>query len=81
MIFGENISYDHYFGTYPKVGYSAADALDANEIDLSNFSATATAPANNNLVALLNPSTFAPIATPTLLTANPNSSTGSGRGF
>jgi len=81
VIFGENISYDHYFATYPKVGYNAADPLDSNEIDLSNFPATATAPANNNLAAPLNPSTWAVIAAPTLLTANPNGPTGSGAAF
>jgi phospholipase C len=81
VIFGENISYDHYFGTYPAVGYSAANAADAKEIDLTNFSSGATAPANNNLVAPLDTSTWVPLANPTLLTANPNSSSGSGAGF
>jgi phospholipase C len=78
VIFGENISYDHYFGTYPKVGYNAADPLDSSESDLSNFPSNATAPANNNLVAPLNTLTWAALATPTLLTANPNGPTGSG---
>jgi phospholipase C len=78
VIFGENISYDHYYGTYPKIAYSAANPADANEIDQTNFSATATAPANNNLVAPLNPSTWAALTSPTLLTTNPNSPTGSG---
>jgi phospholipase C len=81
VIFGENNSYDHYFGTYPSVGYSAANAGDAKEIDLTNFPSTATAPANNNLVTPLDTSTWAPIANPTLLTSNPNSATGSGATF
>jgi len=81
VIFGENISYDHYYGTYPSVAYSAANPANAKEIDQTNFSATATAPANNNLVAPLNPSTWAPLASPTLLGANPNSATGSGAAY
>jgi phospholipase C len=78
VIFGENISYDHYFATYPKVGYNAVNAADASEIDITNFPKNATAPANNNLVAPLNTVTWAALATPTLLSANPNSSTGTG---
>jgi phospholipase C len=81
VIFGENISYDHYYATYPKIGYNAADPADSSESDQSNFPANATAPANNNLVAPLNTSTWAAIATPTLLTANPNGPTGSGAAF
>ena len=81
VIFGENISYDHYFATYPAVGYAAANAANASEIDLTNFPKSAKAPANNNLVAPLNTSTWAPIASPTLLTANPNSSAGSGAAY
>jgi phospholipase C len=78
VIFGENISYDHYFGTYPAVAYSAANAANAGESDVTNFPKGATAPANNNLVAPLNPGTTTAVASPTLLTANPNSATGSG---
>jgi phospholipase C len=78
VIFGENISYDHYFATYPAIAYSAADSANAGEIYQTNFPSNATAPANNNLVAPLNPSTWAPLATPTLLTDNPNGPTGSG---
>jgi phospholipase C len=81
VIFGENISYDHYFATYPKVGYSAVNAADASEIDISNFPKNATAPANNNLVAPLNTVNWTALASPTLLSANPNSSTGTGATF
>jgi phospholipase C len=81
VIFGENISYDHYYGTYPKIAYAGANPANKNEIDQSNFSATATAPANNNLLAPLNPSTWTAIANPTLLTANPNGPTGSGASY
>ena len=81
VIFGENISYDHYFATYPKIAYAAANPANSAEIDQTNFSATATAPANNNLVAPLNTLTWAPLASPTLLTANPNSAAGSGGAY
>ena len=81
VIFGENISYDHYFGTYPKIAYAAANPGNSAEIDQTNFPATATAPANNNLLAPLNPSTWTAIPSPTLLTANPNSATGSGAAY
>ena len=81
VIFGENISYDHYFATYPSIAYSAADSADAGEIYQTNFPSNATAPANNNLVAPLNPSTWAPLASPTLLTDNPNGPTGSGAAY
>jgi phospholipase C len=81
VIFGENISYDHYFATYPTVGYSAVNAADASEIDITNFPKNATAPANNNLVAPLNTITWAALTSPTLLSANPNSSTGTGATF
>ena len=78
VIFGENISYDHYFATYPAVGYNAVNAADGSEIDITNFPKNAKAPANNNLVAPLNTVTWAALANPTLLSANPNSSTGTG---
>ena len=81
VIFGENISYDHYFGTYPKVAYSAANALNANENDQTNFVLSGTAQANNNLVTPLVPGTSTAIANPTLLTANPNGPGGSGAAF
>ena len=81
IIFGENISYDHYFATYPKIAYNAADPTDSSEIDQTNFNAKATAPANNNLITPLNPSTFAAIANPALLTANANGTTGSGAAY
>ena len=40
MIFDENISYDHYFGTYPK----------ATNTDGTKFIAATSTPKNNNLV-------------------------------
>jgi phospholipase C len=44
VIFGENISYDHYYGTYPKIAYAGANPANSAEIDQTNFPATATAP-------------------------------------
>jgi phospholipase C len=81
VIFGENISYDHYYATYPKIAYNGANAANKSEIDQTNFPSTASAPANNNLLAPLNTLTWAPIANPTLLTANPNGPAGSGATF
>ncbi len=40
VIFGENVSYDHYFGTYPK----------AKNTDGTKFVATSSTPKNDNLV-------------------------------
>jgi phospholipase C len=71
IIFGENISYDHYFGTYPNAANPAGEpAWPAS-----------TAPANNNLVAPLDPTAgFTPIPSPTLLTMNPNLNSANGTG-
>jgi phospholipase C len=65
VVFGENISYDHYFGTYPNA---------ANLTGETPFTATAGTPSNNNLVAPLDPTnSFMPIAGVDLLNHNPNS--------
>ncbi|MBV9842103.1 MAG: alkaline phosphatase family protein [Sphingomonadaceae bacterium] len=53
VIFDENESYDHYFGTYPNVSPASAGDPD--------FTAASGTPTSNNYVQ-----------TPTLLTANPN---------
>jgi phospholipase C len=64
VIFGENISFDHYFATYPTAKNLAGE---------STFNATAGTPAVNNLTTPLDPTKgFAPIADAGLLTANPN---------
>jgi phospholipase C len=64
VIFGENISYDHYFGTYP------------NAMNLSGetpFKAKHHTPLNNNLVTPLDVQhDFRPLGGPSLLTSNPN---------
>jgi phospholipase C len=71
VVFGENVAFDHYFGTYPN-----AATVDGG----AGFKAAANTPVPNNLQKPLdvNTTAFTPIASPTLLTANPNSSTGSG---
>ncbi len=67
IIFGENISFDHYFGTYP----NAASAATAGG---QPFTAATGTPSANNLSTPLDPTNgFAPITTANLLTSNPNS--------
>jgi len=71
VIFGENVSYDHYFGTYPNA---------ANPAGETPFPST-TAPANNNLRAPLDPTAaFAPVAGVDLLGMNPNLNAANGTG-
>lgn len=70
VIFGENVSYDHYFGTYPNA---------ANPPGETPFPPS-TAPANNNLVAPLDPTTgFVPTGA-NLLGMNPNLNPANGTG-
>jgi phospholipase C len=65
VIFQENISYDHYFGTYP---------VAANLPGETPFVALPNTPRNNNLVTPLNPAhRFLPIVGIDLLHNNPNS--------
>jgi phospholipase C len=64
VVFGENISFDHYFGTYPNA---------QNLTGETPFAPAAGTPANNNLAAPLDPTAgFAPIAGIDLLHMNPN---------
>ena len=65
VIFGENISFDHYFGTYPTA---------KNLTGETQFHAKAGTPAANNLVTPLDVNNgFQPLTSgPNLLTANPN---------
>ena len=74
VIFGENISFDHYFATYPTA---------LNKSGETPFTAASGTPTVNNLVTPLNmfSTTYPVIATENLLTANPNSATGSGATF
>ena len=64
VIFGENISFDHYFGTYPTAQNNAGE---------TSFKAAAGTPAVNNLSTPLDPTHgFVPVTGAALLTANPN---------
>src|SRR5580658_10581519 len=64
VVFGENISFDHYFGTYPSAENNAGETA---------FTAAASTPAANTVKTPLDVnSAFTAIASPTLLTANPN---------
>jgi phospholipase C len=64
VIFQENISYDHYFGTYPNA---------MNLPGETPFTAKRNTPRNNNLVMPLDVNhDFKPLGGPNLLTNNPN---------
>ncbi len=64
VIFGENISFDHYFGTYPNA---------ENRTGEPAFHAAANTPTPNNLATPLDPTqAFAPLVGVDLLTQNPN---------
>ncbi len=65
VVFGENISYDHYFGTYPSAANLSGETV---------FTPAPGTPSNNNLLAPLDPTNgFMPIAGVNLLDDNPNS--------
>jgi phospholipase C len=64
VVFGENVSFDHYFGTYP--------TAQNNTGETAFTAATGTPAANTEKAPLDVNNTFAAIANPTLLTANPN---------
>src|SRR6187431_839078 len=67
VIFGENISFDHYFGTYPNA---------ENKPGEPPFTAAPGTPAPNNLVTPLDPTNgFTPVADVDLLGTNPNFTT------
>ena len=56
VIFGENISFDHYFGTYPNAQNLAGETA---------FTATPGTPVPNGLAAPLDPTnSFAPVVGP-----------------
>ncbi len=73
VIFGENISFDHYFGTYPIAANNAGDAP---------FSAAVSTPVANNLATPLDTTHgFTPVAGVDLLNHNPNlANAGNGAG-
>ena len=65
VIFNENISYDHYFGTYPVAQNNAGETV---------FAAAPGTPVPNNLSAPLDPTHgFTPVTGAALLTNNPTS--------
>jgi phospholipase C len=67
VIFGENISYDHYFGTYPVAQNNPGDP---------SFVAAPGTPTANNLATPLDPTQgFAPVSGVDLLNNNPNLNT------
>ena len=73
VIFQENVSYDHYFGTYPNAKNLAGE---------TPFHARPGTPKNNNLNTPLDPNhNFAPISGIDLINNNPNGPTGSGAGL
>jgi len=64
IVFGENISYDHYFGTYPVAQNNPGD---------TPFTAAPGTPTGNGLSTPLDPTHgFAPVTGVNLLTNNPN---------
>jgi phospholipase C len=73
VIFGENISFDHYFGTYPQAanlpGETPFTAATAASVAAATTAGTFTLP-----VTPSNATNY--ISTPSLLTANPNLNSG-----
>ena len=65
VIFQENVSYDHYFGTYPNAQNNPVE---------TPFKASKRTPINNNLLTPLDVKhDFKPLVGVNLLTNNPNS--------
>jgi len=77
VIFGENISFDHYFGTYPKAQNNAGETPFIYEPSRHKGNDVP-----NNLITPLDPTKgFEPVKGVNLLTANPNGPSGSGAAF
>ena len=73
VIFNENISFDHYFGTYPHAENNSGE---------TPFWPAKGTPLADNLITPLNPDkNFSPIKGLDLLTDNPNGPAGSGATF
>jgi len=73
VIFNENISFDHYFATYPQAENNPGETF---------FQASRRTPAANNLTTPLDPDkSFSPVKGLKLLTDNPNGPAGSGATF
>ena len=72
VIFGENISYDHYFGTYPIAQNNAGETA---------FSGIVSTPASNNLNTPMDTTKgFAPLTGVDLINKNPNLNPANGAG-
>jgi len=73
VVFGENVSYDHYFGTYPTAQNASGETA---------FTAAPGTPSANNLSTPLDATNaFSPVSGVDLLNHNPNlSNTGNGTG-
>ncbi|MGH7438864.1 MAG: alkaline phosphatase family protein, partial [Polyangiaceae bacterium] len=67
IIFGENISFDHYFATYPS-------ASNAPATGGAPFHAASATPATNNLVTPMDPTQGFSMVDAGLLTSNPTAS-------
>ena len=65
VIFGENISFDHYFGTYPNAANLAGETPFIAATAAAVAAGTTTLPATPTNISNY-------ISTPSLLTANPN---------
>src|SRR5580692_8622824 len=77
VIFGENISFDHYFGTYPKAQNNPGET--PFHYKPSNHAGNDVA---NTLITPLDPTkNFKPVKGVNLLTENPNGPAGSGATF
>jgi phospholipase C len=77
VIFGENISFDHYFGTYPKAENNAGETPFHYIPSRHRGNDVA-----NNLITPLDPTrNFAPIKGLDLINNNPNGPSGSGAAF
>ena len=75
IIFGENVSFDHYFATYPNAQFPATRSSPPDPgVDGTAFVAAANTPKANNLATPLDVNNaFVPITGINLLTQNPNS--------
>jgi phospholipase C len=66
VIFGENVSFDHYFATYPKAANLAGETLQGSNTPAATFTAAVQTPkdiatlAHDNLLAPNNPNTVQP---------------------
>src|SRR5271155_2584212 len=77
VIFGENISFDHYFGTYPKAQNNSGET--PFHYKPSHHAGNDVA---NTLLTPLDPTKgFKPVKGVNLITDNPNGPTGSGAAF